>query len=206
MPDFELESAYEGFVAGIDEAGRGPWAGCVVAGAAVLPKELPEELSALNDSKKLTAKKRDQLYEVLMELPDIYTGLGIASVEEIDNVNILQATLLAMQRAYENLPSECSPVHVLVDGNKLPQKLNCNATAVIKGDGKSFSIAAASIVAKVTRDRYMQEIAKEYPGYGWEKNAGYGTKQHIEALERLGVTPYHRTSFAPIRKLISEKI
>lgn len=202
MPDFELENAYDGMVVGIDEAGRGPWAGCVVAGATILPKKLPSELSKLNDSKKLSAKKRDELFEILMSHSEIYTGVGIASIEEIDEHNILQATFLAMKRAYGNLPKCCDPVHVLVDGNKIPPKLSCDATAVIKGDGKSLSIAAASIVAKVTRDRHMQEIAKEYPGYGWEKNAGYGTKQHIEALEKLGVTPHHRRSFAPIRKIL----
>ncbi|TCS63546.1 ribonuclease HII [Varunaivibrio sulfuroxidans] len=204
MADFILEEGAwaEGYrrVCGVDEAGRGPWAGPVVAGAVVLdPLTLPGALRlGLDDSKKLTAKKRERLWAVLGEHADI--GLGVATVEEIDRLNILQATFLAMRRAVEALSGE--PDFALVDGNRVPE-LPCVARCVVKGDGRSLSIAAASIAAKVNRDAMMTELAQRHPGYGWEKNAGYGVKAHADALRRLGVTPAHRKSFAPIRKMLS---
>ena len=199
MPDFSLELAAGNIVAGIDEAGRGPWAGPVVAGAVILnPATLPENLrQGLDDSKKLKPARREELFEVLQDHSDF--GVGIAEVDEIDDVNILQATLNAMGRALKGL--EGTPDVALVDGNR-PPKLPCEVQCIIKGDGLSLSIAAASIIAKVTRDRMMADLAENYPGYGWERNAGYGTKAHQEGLKRLGVTPHHRKSFKPIINIL----
>lgn len=203
MPDFtfEYEAIAEGLspVVGVDEAGRGPWAGPVVAGAAVLdPETLPDDLRhGLDDSKKLNPEKREVLFDLLSN--HAITGMGIASVAEIDEMNILAATMLAMRRAVDNLGVK--PGMVLVDGNRLPD-LPCPAEALVKGDGRCLSIAAASIVAKVSRDRIMADLAKHHPAYGWEKNAGYGTRQHQEGLANFGVTEHHRRSFAPIRKII----
>jgi len=199
MPDFALEHAAGGVVAGIDEAGRGPWAGPVVAGAVILdPRELPDDLRhGLDDSKALRPAARERLFARLPACARI--GIGRAEVEEIDTLNILQATMLAMARAAGALG--VVPDLALVDGNRVPE-LPCPARAVVKGDAKSLSVAAASIVAKVTRDRVMAELAAAYPGYGWERNAGYGTAEHRAALERLGVTPHHRRSFAPIIKML----
>lgn len=200
MPDFSFETAAPASpVCGVDEAGRGPWAGPVVAGAAILnPATAPV---GLDDSKRLNAARRDALF---LELQDHAIGVGVASVEEIDRLNILKATYLAMQRAIAALP--IAPGHLLIDGNRIPPGLPTPAEAVVKGDSRSMSIAAASIVAKVTRDRIMQRLAKDYPGYGWERNAGYGVKAHAEALRRLGVTPHHRRSFKPIHKMLCEDI
>jgi len=202
-PDFSFEQEHTGIVCGVDEAGRGPWAGPVVAGAAILDRAaLPEALLAgLDDSKKLKAAKREGLLEQLQVCPGVTLGVGVASVEEIDTLNILQATFLAMNRAVEDLG--IVPNFALIDGNKVPPGLACEAQAVVKGDGLSLSIAAASIVAKVTRDRMMAELDVQYPGYGWSGNAGYGTKQHQDALAQLGVTVQHRKSYAPIRKILS---
>jgi ribonuclease HII len=195
MPTLELETALRCRVAGIDEAGRGPWAGPVVAAAAILdPACLPATLAArLDDSKKLKRPVREELLAALEACADI--GVGIADIVEIDRLNILQATMLAMQRAVAALPR--APEHALVDGNRAPD-LPIPVQTVIKGDSRCLSIAAASIVAKVTRDRIMATLAKEHPGYGWERNAGYGTAEHRAALDRLGITPHHRRSFAPI--------
>jgi len=195
MPDFAIEKSAGGLVAGIDEAGRGPWAGPVIAAAVVLdPTTLPRSIQdRLDDSKKLSAKVRCGLFEALGDYAQL--GVGIASVSEIDTHNILSGTMLAMQRAVINLP--VPPDYALVDGNQSP-KLSCTVQTVVRGDGLSLSIAAASIVAKVTRDRIMAELALEHPGYGWERNAGYGTKEHREGLEQLGVTNHHRRSFKPI--------
>ena len=199
MPDFTIERASAGPVAGIDEAGRGPWAGPVVAAAAILPNDLPDELCRrLDDSKKLQRNVREDL---LAELESAaLLGVGIASAKEIDELNILQATMVAMRRAVDDLPS--LPATALVDGNRVPD-LGCSVRTVVKGDGLSLSIAAASIVAKVTRDRIMTELAQRFPGYGWERNAGYGTSEHRGAIARLGVTTAHRRSFAPIRKALT---
>jgi len=199
VPDFSLESAAGGLVAGIDEAGRGPWAGPVVAAAVVLdPKTLPQSLRlALDDSKKLKPGRREALFDALRLCAR--AGVGHAEVGEIDSVNILAATMLAMRRAVENLGLE--PDLALVDGNRVP-KLRCPVRCVVGGDGLSLSIAAASIVAKVTRDRIMVDLASRFPGYGWERNAGYGTAEHRKALERLGVTPQHRRSFKPVINIL----
>lgn len=196
-PDFDLERQTGGVVAGVDEAGRGPWAGPVIAAAVVLsPDRIPE---GLDDSKKLSARARERLFDQITALAQV--GVGHASVEEIDRINILQATLRAMTRAVDALPAP--PTAAIVDGNQAPT-LACPVRTVVKGDGKSLSIAAASIIAKVTRDRLMAALALDFPGFGWERNAGYGTAQHKQALENLGVTPHHRRSFAPVRKRITK--
>lgn len=199
MPDFQFELEMELPVAGIDEVGRGPWAGPVLACACIInPLNFSEELAAqLDDSKKLTDKRREALFDPLME--SCLVGLGQASVEEIDEHNILQATFIAMRRALADLPEQ--PNSALVDGNKDPG-LGLPTKCVVKGDSKSFSIAAASVIAKVTRDRMMRDLAIDFPHYAWERNAGYGTKAHQEGLAAHGVTPHHRRSFAPIAKLL----
>jgi ribonuclease HII len=195
MPDYALEEAIRGHVAGVDEAGRGPWAGPVVAAAVILrKKEIP---SGLRDSKKLSAKKREALFPIIMQ--QAWVGIGVSEVEEIDRMNILEATLLAMRRAVAALP--VSPDKVLVDGNVMP-RLNCPTETIIGGDDKSLSIAAASIVAKVTRDNIMAKLHHDYPQFGWLKNAGYGTADHIAALNQHGPTPLHRKSFKPIKALL----
>jgi ribonuclease HII len=194
-PNLSIERTCEGMVAGIDETGRGPWAGPVVAAAVVLDvKRIPK---GINDSKKLPLAKREILYRQIVA--SARTGIGIATVSEIDSINILQASQLAMQRAFERLG--VSPAHVLIDGNKAPF-FPCKTQTVIGGDAISLSIAAASIIAKVARDRIMRELSEEFPHYGWERNAGYGTSDHQQALASHGVTPYHRRSFAPIRALL----
>lgn len=206
MPDWKIEDGHRGLICGIDEAGRGPWAGPVVAGAAVfLTRNVaPELLAQLNDSKKLTAKKREYLYELLRQEEQaghILCGIGEASAAEIDELNILQATFLAMRRAVENLPQK--PDVALIDGNRLPKDFPCANECFIGGDGRSYSIAAASILAKVYRDRLMSEMAKQYPHYSFEKNAGYGTKAHIAGLRQYGVTPQHRRSYRPIKEFLA---
>jgi ribonuclease HII len=199
MPDLSYESTIDGVVTGIDEAGRGPWAGPVVAAAVVLNTQtLSQELiDGLDDSKRLNKKKRELLFALLPAHASI--GVGMSEPAEIDEINILQATLAAMARAVANL--DVQPDQALVDGTQAPS-LPCDVTCVVKGDGKSLSIAAASIVAKVTRDRLMAELAERHPGYGWERNAGYGTAEHQAALAALGVTDAHRKSFKPILKIL----
>ena len=183
-------------VAGVDEAGRGPLAGPVTAAAVVLDANaLP---SGINDSKKLGPKSRVRLLKEIMACASV--SVAHASVEEIDKLNILHASLLAMERAVAGLRR--TPCHVLIDGNVVPRCLGCDATALVKGDARSLSIAAASILAKVTRDRIMEDLAREFPGYGWERNAGYPTKAHREALADLGVTPHHRRSFRTVREVL----
>ncbi|MGY8995387.1 MAG: ribonuclease HII [Alphaproteobacteria bacterium] len=190
-PTFEFEQASPQPVAGVDEVGRGPWAGPVVAAAVILKADcIP---AGLNDSKKLTRLRREALLPLLENQALI--GIGMASVEEIDQHNILAASMLAMQRAVAALPA--TPAHALVDGNRAPD-LACPVTTIIKGDARCLSIAAASIVAKVTRDRLMEALAREHPGYGWERNAGYGTAEHRNGLDCLGITSHHRLSFRPI--------
>ena len=198
MTDFALESACERPVAGVDEAGRGPWAGPVVAAAVVLDAACVP--AGVTDSKQLSRTRREALFAALRAGARI--GVGAASVAEIDRLNILAATLVAMRRAIDDLG--VAPAHVLIDGNRLPE-LACPATTVVGGDRRSLSIAAASIVAKVTRDRIMARLARRYPGFGWERNAGYGTPEHRSALDRLGVTPHHRRSFAPVARLLAER-
>jgi len=197
MPTYDLERKIKGRVCGIDEVGRGPWAGPVMAAAVILdPDNIPY---GLKDSKKLSRKRRESLYPQIIETARV--GIGAASVEEIDRHNILQASFIAMRRAVANLP--CPPDHALVDGNRLPE-LDCPASPVVKGDNISLSIAAASIIAKVERDFLMDDLSKIYPEYGWESNAGYGTRHHAQALSLVGPSRFHRLSFAPISKLISE--
>jgi ribonuclease HII len=195
-PDFSIEMGLGGIVAGVDEVGRGPWAGPVTACAVVLdPECIPE---GLNDSKKLTHARRDTLAQMLLDCAEV--SVGWASVEEIDAMNIRQATFLAMSRAISGLKT--APSHALIDGNATPSGLTCASSCVVKGDALSVSIAAASIVAKVRRDALMKELAVMHPGYGWDTNMGYGTAQHSDGLHHLGVTPHHRRSFAPIRKML----
>jgi len=198
MPDLSLEQACTGIVCGVDEVGRGPLAGPVVAAAVILPaKPHPRLLAELDDSKKLSAKKRDALYELV--LTNSIFGLGRAEVEEIDRLNILKATFLAMKRAVEALKQSVDVA--LVDGNQVPSLPVGRVQCVVKGDSKSLSIAAASVIAKVTRDREMCELSQRFPGYGWERNAGYGTAEHMAAMRRIGLTPHHRKSFAPVGDL-----
>ncbi|MBA4749161.1 MAG: ribonuclease HII [Alphaproteobacteria bacterium] len=204
MPDFSLESIHPFPVAGIDEVGRGPWAGPVLACALMfLTQDIDPTLRlCLDDSKKLTPKKRDAAFNLLQESAHKKTLLyacGLSTVEEIDRLNIHSATLLAMTRAVEGLPLR--PAFLLVDGLFVPP-CGVPGKAVVKGDSASLSIAAASIVAKVLRDRLMTELAKDHPAYAWERNAGYGTKAHQEGLRLSGVTPHHRRSFAPIKALL----
>ncbi|MEM6902259.1 MAG: ribonuclease HII [Pseudomonadota bacterium] len=199
-PDFAFEDEARNngarIICGVDEVGRGPLAGPVIAAAAILPGAMPEALlKRLNDSKKLTAKARDEIYEQLIDLADY--GIGRAEADEIDRINILQASLTAMTRAMAALTQ--APDYALIDGNKLPRDLPCRALAVVKGDSRSLSIAAASIIAKVTRDREMATLAETHPHYGWERNAGYGTAEHKAAIAAHGLTPAHRRSFAGCR-------
>jgi ribonuclease HII len=208
MPDFSLETrlgANKGrVVVGIDEAGRGPWAGPVVAAAAWLDRAAldPSLLARLDDSKRLAPAAREGLYRQLVAVAPggARIGVGEASVAEIDALNILQASLLAMARAVAGLG--LAPDAALVDGNRAPD-LPCPVETVVKGDARSLSVAAASIVAKVTRDRQMAALARRHPGYGWERNQGYGTAEHRAALARLGVTPEHRRSFRPVREALN---
>jgi ribonuclease HII len=182
-------------VAGIDEVGRGPLAGPVTAAAVVLPVgAIPE---GLRDSKQLTPARRAVLAAQIMAVAEV--SIAHATVEEIDRLNILQAALLAMERAAAGLKGV--DFH-LIDGNKIPQGLRGRAQSLVKGDSLSRSIAAASIVAKVTRDRIMVDLAQQHPGYGWDRNAGYPTAEHLAALKNLGVTPWHRCSFAPVHKIL----
>ena len=192
-------SIYSGILlAGCDEVGRGPLAGDVVAAAVILDPDNP--IDGLDDSKKLTEKKREFLYEEIQFKAKSWS-IARASVVEIDKINILQASLLAMSRAVQGL--HIQPEHVLVDGNKLP-KWSYKAEAVVKGDSRVAAISAASILAKVTRDREMIVLDKQYPGYGFAEHKGYPTKIHIEALEKLGITPIHRTSYAPVKAKIEQ--
>jgi len=185
--------------AGVDEAGRGPLAGPVVAAAVILDKNF--SIEGLTDSKQLSEARREQLAKNIKQHA-LAWGVGRAEVEEIDAINILQASMLAMQRAVANLT--IPPQHVLVDGNRCP-KFSCAASAIVKGDLLVPAISAASIIAKVTRDREMVELDQQYPGYGLRGHKGYPTKKHLEALSRLGVSPIHRRSFAPVKKLLQSE-
>lgn len=188
---YENEAHNDGFccVCGVDEAGRGPLAGPVYAAAVVLPEGC--SIEGLDDSKKLTEKKREALYDVIKDTA-VSCAVGIATVEEIDTVNILNATFLAMTRAIEGL--DVSPDCALIDGNRAP-KINIECRTIVKGDAKCPSIAAASVLAKVSRDRYMREMAEKYPQYQFEKHKGYGTKLHYEMIEKYGICPIHRKTF-----------
>lgn len=197
VPTFELEAAElmlaGGPIAGIDEAGRGPWAGPVVAAAVVLdPNRIPQ---GIDDSKALDAEDRERLFERI-KVTALAIGVGIGEVDRIDRDNILAATMWAMGEAVSQL--SCKPRLAIVDGNRAP-RLKCETRTIVKGDAKCLSIAAASIVAKVTRDRLMIELARGCPGYGFERHKGYGTPEHRAALARLGITPHHRRSFRPVQ-------
>jgi ribonuclease HII len=197
-PDFSLESAGPLPVCGIDEVGRGPLAGPVVAAAVILDHQaLPD---GIDDSKRLTAARREEL--LLAIRATAIVGVGQASVEEIASMNILQASFLAMRRAVAALPSR--PALALVDGHMPPPGLPCSCRPIVGGDGLVLSIAAASIVAKVARDRMMVALSQQFPGYGWETNMGYGTREHLEGLGRWGVSPHHRRSFGPVHKMLCE--
>ena len=197
MKEFENELYESGikYIAGIDEVGRGPLVGPVVTAAVILPKDFYDE--RINDSKKLTEKKREQLYDVIMENA-VSVGIGISSEDVIDDINILEATKKAMIEAVNNL--SVKPEHLLIDAVKL--NVDIPQTSIIKGDAKSESIAAASIIAKVTRDRMMIELDKEHPEYDFKHNKGYGTKKHIDALEKYGILIEHRKTFAPCNKYV----
>lgn len=201
-PDFTFEDQHQGIVCGIDEAGRGPLAGPVVAAAVVLRRpEIPSSiLSQINDSKALTAEIRAFLYSKIFEFA--YVSVAESSVEEIDRINILQASLLAMKKAHAKLRRQMQepPIVALVDGNQKPKLGRIRIETIVQGDARSFSIAAASIIAKHHRDQVMRKFARKFPHYGWETNAGYGTPEHLKALEIHGVTPLHRRSFAPVSK------
>jgi len=197
VPTFELEAAElslaGGPIVGIDEAGRGPWAGPVVAAAVVLdPDRIPQ---GIDDSKALEAEDRERLFERISATA-LAIGVGIGDVERIDRDNILAATMWAMTDAVKRL--SCRPRLAIIDGNRAP-RLSCQTRTIVKGDAKCLSIAAASIVAKVTRDRMMIALAREIPGYGFERHKGYGTPEHRAALVRLGITPHHRRSFRPVQ-------
>lgn len=188
---FEIAAMNKGFkaVCGVDEAGRGPLAGPVYAAAVILPVET--EIAGLNDSKKLSEKKREELFDIINDVA-ISVSVGTASEKEIDEINILNATFLAMKRAVEGL--EISPDYAIIDGNRAPN-LEIPTETVVKGDGKVMSVAAASIIAKVSRDRFMLKMAEQYPEYQFEKHKGYGTRLHYEMIEKYGVSPIHRKSF-----------
>ena len=207
MPDFSLEiaaaQAGRTRVAGIDEAGRGPWAGPVVAAAVVLDVAVVPAglLNGLDDSKRLSRTRREVLFSAMGRDLGVSIGIGQATVAEIGRFNILGATLRAMARAVVAL--DVAPDLALVDGTQAPI-LPCAVECVVRGDSRSLSISAASIAAKITRDRIMADLAAQHPGYGWERNAGYGTIEHQDALERLGATPHHRRSFKPIIKILGQ--
>ena len=200
LPDFDVETGLikKGYkaIAGVDEVGRGCIAGPVTAAAVILnPQKIP---SGLNDSKKLNLKNREKIFQSIQDTCTFC--VAHSSVEEIDQINILQASLLSMKRAIFGL--RIKPDFVLIDGNKNPEGLESNFETIIKGDSKSLSIAAASIVAKITRDRIMSRLDKEFPGYNWSQNAGYPTKMHKSAILDIGITPYHRRSFKPVYNIL----
>lgn len=202
FPNFELEDLFVApYVFGVDEAGRGPLAGPVVAACVYVPQEQRKDKlwTEVNDSKALSASKRNALFDAIQQ--NAVFGIGTASVEEIDALNILQASFLAMNRALSSC--DPSPDMVLIDGNRAPKDWPWPSRPIVKGDSKSVSIAAASILAKVTRDRIMESLGVEYTGYGWEQNAGYGTAAHLDAITRIGITPHHRRTFAPIKDMIA---
>jgi ribonuclease HII len=209
MPDFAIERRCDGVVCGIDEAGRGPLAGPVVAAAVIIDRRRfrGELRHVLDDSKALSRALRESCYDGLhagVRGGIVGIGVGAASVAEIERINVLRANLLAMCRAVVALAARTgvAPDVALVDGNVAPS-LPCVVRTIVKGDSLSLSVAAASVVAKVTRDRIMRALARRHPGYGWETNAGYATAAHVEAIRRLGVTPHHRRSFEPIRNALS---
>ena len=199
IPDFEIEKncGYK-IIAGVDEAGRGPLCGPVVAGAVVFKKYDFDNMPIISDSKQMSVIQRETAYNWITNNPDIIWAVGQCSACEIDELNILQASLTAMKRAVAGLGLGVE--YCLVDGNKMPDKMN--GCAVVKGDARSLSIAAASIIAKVTRDRIMHDLSQQFPQYGWDKNAGYPTKQHLMAIETYGVNEHYRKTFGPVKKVL----
>lgn len=208
MPDYGFESAFNGLVAGVDEVGRGPLAGPVVAAAVAFTTPPGPGLAVLlDDSKKLTALKREKAFHALYAAEGVYIAPGAASVAEIEALNISGAAHLAMRRALVRLIRQAGrrPVVALIDGKYAPKSMPCPIKMVIKGDSLSLSIAAASIIAKILRDRLMTRLSARYPFYDWAHNAGYGTARHMAGLKEQGVTPHHRSGFAPIRHLLSSE-
>ena len=199
-PTFDCEYDVGGIVAGVDEAGRGPLCGPVVAGAVIFPDKNIEIPVVIRDSKQMTAGMRDAAYDWITR--NTIWAVGMCSPAEIDELNILWASMRAMERAVDGLALQ--PNFCLIDGNRVPK--NLNGRAVVKGDAKSLSIAAASIVAKVTRDRLMHELAQKYPEYGWEKNAGYPTPEHLRAIEKYGINEHYRKSFGPVKKILEKGV
>ncbi|MBR2393853.1 MAG: ribonuclease HII [Alphaproteobacteria bacterium] len=199
-PDFSTENEIASdVIAGVDEAGRGPLCGPVVAAAVIFSSRDIEIPVIIRDSKQMTASQRAAAYDWITQ--NTKWAVGMCGPDEIDELNILWASMRAMERAVENLG--CGDVHCLVDGNRVPK--NLNGTPVVKGDAKSISIAAASIVAKETRDRIMADLARQFPEYGWDKNAGYPTKTHLQAIEKYGITVHHRKTFGPVKERIKNE-
>ena len=201
IPDFSIEkNCCKKIVAGVDEAGRGPLCGPVVAGAVIFTKYEFDSMPLISDSKQMTEKQRNIAYDWLVNNPDVIWAVAECSASEIDELNILQASLTAMTRAVNKL--SIKPEYCLIDGNKMPKGLI--GEAVVKGDAKSLSIAAASIIAKVTRDRIMGDLSKQFPEYCWDKNAGYPTQQHLQAIDKYGINEYYRKSYRPIKERIDK--
>lgn len=199
VPDFSIEKiCSKKIIAGVDEAGRGPLCGPVVAGAVIFLKYDFDDMPIITDSKQMSEKQRDIAFDWITNNKDIVWATGSCSPAEIDELNILWASITAMERAVGAL--KIQPEHCLVDGNRVPK--NLIGTAVVKGDAKSLSIAAASILAKVTRDRLMHDLSKQFPQYGWEKNAGYPTPEHLRAIEKYGINEHYRKTFGPVKKVI----
>lgn len=199
IPDFSIEkNCGKKLIAGVDEAGRGPLCGPVVAGAVVFLKYDFDDMPLISDSKQMNEKQREIAFDWIVNNPNIVWATGQCSAAEIDELNILWASMCAMERAVSNL--NIKPEHCLIDGNKMPDKID--GEAVVKGDAKSLSIAAASIIAKVTRDRLMHDLAKQFSRYGWDKNAGYPTKQHLAAIEKYGINEHYRKTFGPVKKIL----
>lgn len=202
IPDFELEkNCGKKIVAGVDEAGRGPLCGPVVAGAVVFLKYDFEDMPIITDSKQMSEKQRNIAYDWITQNSNVVWATAQCSAAEIDEINILRASLTAMKRALGGL--KVKPEYCLVDGNKMPDKVN--GMAVVKGDARSLSIAAASILAKVTRDRLMCDLAKQFPQYNWNKNAGYPTSEHLRAIETYGINEHYRKTFGPVKKFLELK-
>ena len=203
LPTYEYEANLQlngsSIIAGVDEVGRGPIAGPVYAAAVILsPSHIP---LGLNDSKKLSAKQRKLICKDIQKHADV--SIASASEREIEKLNILHASHLAMMRAIGGLKS--TPDHILIDGNLIPRDLNIPATAIVKGDASCASIAAASIIAKIERDQFMYDLGQQFPGYGWEKNVGYPTLQHLKAIQDIGITPYHRQTFKPVHNILYQE-
>lgn len=199
IPDFEIEkNCGKKIIAGVDEAGRGPLCGPVVAGAVVFLKYEFDDMPLITDSKKMSEHQREIAYDWITNNPDILWGVGQCSAKEIDEINILQASLLAMTRAVNEL--KIKPEYCLIDGNKMPKDLM--GQPVVKGDATSLSIAAASIIAKQTRDKIMRDLAKQYPQYSWDKNAGYPTQEHLQAIDKYGINEHYRKTYRPVKERI----